>query len=128
MGDRRRDSYHVNAEQIGNVGPDGTVTGNTFSQMWSQTENSVDLPTLAKELEQLQARMQGMACEPGQLAAVGEVAYAVQEAKSGNGPKVMEHLSNAASKAGEWISGVAKDIVVPVATEALKNVLPLGGG
>jgi len=54
--------------------------------------------------------------------AVASVAEAESEARKGNGTGMLEKLA----QAGTWVLGVAKEIGLSLATEALKKSLGLG--
>jgi hypothetical protein len=91
----------------------------TFQQIWNQTQGSVDLQQLARELERLNAALRSEAKEPEHQIAIGAVSAAEAEAKRGNGPKALEYLK----KAGAWAFDVATKIGVNVASGAMKSVL-----
>lgn len=83
--------------------------------------NQVDMLKLSEELEQLRKILKGKAVEPEHDVAVGEIASAKQAAEKGEKNKLIEHLA----KAGKWVYGIAKEIGVSLATEALKKSMNL---
>ena len=114
------DQYNVSG-QAGAVGPQAHAHDITFTQTWSQIENSVDLPKLAEELRQLREVMEKSASEPGHHLAAGAIAAAEESARQNDGPKVVEYLK----AGGKWALGIAEKIGVGVATLALKAALGL---
>ena len=127
-----RDQYNINhvenmamRDQI-NQGKGVIVTGNNahvhdidFSEVWNQQGHELNLPELVNQLAVLREAMVAEAKQSGHYAAVAEVASAEEEAKKGNGPKVLEYLS----KAGQWALDIASKIAVPIASEAIKKSL-----
>jgi hypothetical protein len=111
------DNY--SAGQAGAMGPGAQASNMTFQQIWNQTQGSVDLQQLARELERLNAALRSEAKEPEHQIAIGAVSAAEAEAKRGNGPKALEYLK----KAGAWAFDVATKIGVNVASGAMKSVL-----
>ncbi len=116
-----RDTY--SAGQAGAMGPGSAAQNMTFSQVWNQHSESIDLAKLELELSSLRAAMRAQASEPEHDLALGEVAAAEKEAKNGNGPRALEHLK----KAGKWALDVATKIGVGVATSAIKAGLDVSG-
>ena len=110
MGDR----YEAN--QVGAQGPHAHAHDMTFNQVWNQTKDQIDLPTLAKELNALRNEMQKSAKEAEDFSEIGTVATAEIEAQKGDGPKVLSTLA----KAGKWTLSLAEKIGVGVATAAIK--------
>jgi len=109
------------AGQVGAMGPNASATGNTFKQIWQENEGSLDLNSLASELETLRKAMRLEATYTQHDVAIGEVAAAQTAASLGNGPKTIEHLRNA----GKWTLDIASKIGTGVATAALKSGLGL---
>jgi len=116
MGDR----YEVHG-QAAAVGPNAHVHDVTFSQLWSQASERIDLPVLAEQLEQLRTALRAQARTPDDDQAVAEVGQAELAARSGDGPKVMRHLRNA----GRWAFGIATSIGAAIAAEAIKHAAGL---
>ncbi len=79
----------------------------------------LDLPELAKELEQLRMALRKEATDREHDAAVVAVGDAAEAAKQGNGSEVLDHLK----KAGKWALDVATKIGVSIASDALKKSL-----
>ena len=79
----------------------------------------MDLNGLAAELAQLRAYLRQKAQSVDDDKAIASVAEAKFEAREGNGAGVLEELA----QAGTWVLGIAKDIGVNLATEALKKSL-----
>ncbi len=114
------DQYNVYG-QTGAVGPSAHAHDITFTQLWNQLENKVDLAKLADELGRLREAMDRQAGEPGEKLAAGAVAAAEQSARQKDGPKVVEYLKTA----GKWALSIAEKIGVDVAKEVLKGALGL---
>lgn len=114
-----RDNY--SAGQAGAMGPNSRAENISFQQIWSQDQGSIDLPTLARELQFLRTKLREEATEPSHDVAIGEVASAQTAASEGNGPKALEHLKNA----GKWAFDTSTKIGIGVATAALKTALGL---
>lgn len=108
------DSYH--AGQAGAQGPNAHAHDITFNQIWSQNKNDIDLNQLSDQLSNLRTELGRQASSPEQFAEIGHIANAEIEAKSGNGPKVMEFLS----KVGKWSFDTATALGVAVAANAIK--------
>ena len=112
------DTYNVSG-QAGAVGPNAYAHDMTFTQIKTQAGETIDLPSLAKELSVLRSEMKKKAVEPEEDAAVGAIAEAETEAKNGHAPKVLEYLA----KAGNWALEIATQIGIPVAVAAIKASL-----
>jgi hypothetical protein len=119
MGGFMRDQYIIG--QAGSVGPGSQSQGMQFQQVWNEIQPHTDLEVLAQDLEKLKKRLQGEAETPDQLQAVTDVALAAQEAKVGNGPKILEYLK----KGGVWVLKKAEDIGTKVAVEVIKKAMGL---
>jgi phosphoenolpyruvate carboxylase len=118
MGDQ-----NINYGQAGSIGRQSTGTINNYARGWEQLKEVTDLNTLATELAQLRTALRRKAETVEEDRAVVAVAEAESEAKNGNGPAVFQKLA----VAGNWVLGVAKDIGVKMATEALTKAVGLGG-
>jgi hypothetical protein len=101
--------------QAGVVGDNAHAHDMTFQQVWNQS--SIDLPRLASELKRLRAAMKEAEGKDEQDEAIGAVAAAEKAADRNDGPTALQHLKTA----GQWTLGVAQQIGVPVAIEALKQ-------
>jgi hypothetical protein len=117
MGGIMRDQYIIG--QAGAVGPGAQAQDMQFQQIWSQVQAQVDLEALAQDLNKLRKHLKEEAETPEQLQAVVDVALALQEAKAGNGPKMLEYLK----KSGAWILKKADEIGTKVAVEVIKKTL-----
>jgi hypothetical protein len=87
---------------------------------FQQVQGGIDLPKLAEELGRLRGAMKdksGGTLEQDE--AVGAVANAEKAAAKGDGPAALRYLKSA----GEWTLGIAKDIGVKVASEALSKAI-----
>ncbi|UCG54858.1 MAG: hypothetical protein JSV32_01170 [Dehalococcoidia bacterium] len=104
------------AGQVGAQGPYAHAHDMTFNQIWNQTKDNIDLPTLAKELNTLRDEMQKSAKDAEDYAEIGAIASAEIEAQKGDGPKALSVLA----RAGKWTLSVAEKIGVGVATAAIK--------
>jgi hypothetical protein len=111
------DNY--SAGQVGAMGPNSHATGNTFQQIWQQSQSNIDLRSLAHELETLRTVMRKEATIPEHDIAIGEVAAAQTAAAQGNGAKALEHLKSA----GQWAFDVSTKIGIGVAIAAIKTAL-----
>ncbi|NTU49871.1 MAG: hypothetical protein HGA87_03105 [Desulfobulbaceae bacterium] len=105
------------AGQVGVQGPYGHAHDMTFNQIWSQAKDKIDLPILAKELQDLRTEMQLSATAAEEFAEIGTVAAAEIEAKKGDGSKALSFLA----KTGKWTLAVAEKISVGVAAAAIKT-------
>jgi hypothetical protein len=114
MGDK-----NINYGQAGAMGRHSTGTITNYGQVWQQMKSTVDLDKLAAELVELRAALRQKAQTVEEDKAVAVVAEAESEARKGNGPGALEKLA----RAGSWVLGVAKDIGVSLAAEALKKSL-----
>jgi hypothetical protein len=111
MGDR----YDVRG-QAAAVGPNAHVHDSTFNQLWQQSAEHIDLPTLADELGQLRVALRTAAKTPEDDQIVADIGQAELAAKGGDGPSAIRHLRGA----GKWALGVATSIGVAVAAAAIK--------
>lgn len=105
------------AGQVGAQGPHAHAHDMTFNQIWNQSKEKIDLPTLANELNALRSEMQKSAKGAEDFSEIGNVATAEIEAQKGDGPKALSFLA----KAGKWTLSVAEKIGVGVATAAIKT-------
>jgi hypothetical protein len=115
----QKDSYNISGGQIGAVGPNAHAHDMTFNQIWNQSGESIDLESLASQLETLRAALRKEASEPEHDVALGAVAAAQSAAKKKDGPKTLEYLATA----GKWTLDIATKIGVPIAIEALKRAI-----
>ncbi|MET0268550.1 MAG: hypothetical protein ABW202_23395, partial [Duganella sp.] len=113
------DTYTAN--QVGAQGPNAHAHDMTFKQTLAGTDRTVDLLTLAGELERLRTELATNAKTPEQYVEIGAIAAAEKEAKNGDVEKTHEALS----KAGKWSLGIAEKIGVGLATAVIKNSLGL---
>jgi hypothetical protein len=111
------DQYNVG--QAGAVGPNAHAHDVSFNNVWNRVAENVDLESLAKDLSILRTELLKEAKEPEQYAAIGAVASAETEAKSGNGAKALEYLS----KAGKWTLDTATKVGITVAAAVIKESL-----
>jgi hypothetical protein len=114
------DIYHASG-QVGAVGPNANVHGNTFQQIWSQSAESIDLQGLAPELRTLAEQLKPQVSAPEHRVAIANVEAAADAAASGDGPKALEYLKTA----GAWTWTKANEIGVPVAIAAALKALGL---
>lgn len=111
------DNYTVG--QAGAVGPSSRAENISFSQVWNQLQQSVNLPQLADELSQLRRAMKQEAEEPVTDVAISDVAKAELAAKEGDGPTAIKHLKSA----GKFALDVATKIGVSVAAKAITEAI-----
>jgi hypothetical protein len=114
------DKYSISG-QAGAVGPQAHAHDMTFTQVWNQLDDKVDLARLADELERLRQAMEREATEPSHKLAAGAVAAAEQSARQKDGPKVIEYLKSA----GQWSLRIAEHIGVELTKTVLKGALGL---
>lgn len=117
MGDQ-----NITYGQAGSIGKQSQGAIHNYDQVWAEMKPNTDLADLASELEQLRQMLRQKAQTVEEDKAVASVAEAASEARNGNGPAVLQKLANA----GTWVLGVAKEIGVKIATEALSKSLNLG--
>jgi hypothetical protein len=114
-------------QPAGNPGYHIHVSGDNSRVNVSSTDNSVntvnnssyDLTALAGELTKLREVLLERAQSPEHYAAIGAIASAEVETKSGDVSKVNRALS-ALGSAGHWVLDVSKEIGVSLVTEVLK--------
>jgi hypothetical protein len=106
------DTYNV-AQGVG-VGRNVNMKNVTVNQI--QSESQIDLPVLADQLGKVRAEMKKEATEPEHDVA-GAVAAAEAAAKNGDEKSALEHLKTA----GLWTLGIAVQLGMPVAIDALKK-------
>ncbi len=114
MGDR----YDIHG-QTGAIGPNASVEGSTFNQIWLRDAEHLDLPTLTEELGRLRAALRAMATTPEQDQVVAEVGQAELAARNGNGPGALRHLRTV----GKWALGAATSMGAGVAAAAIKSAI-----
>ena len=116
MGDQ-----NINYGQAGSMGRQSTGAITNYGNVWQGMKDTVNLDALASELSGLRTALRQKAQTAEEDKAVGAVAEAETEARKGNGPGMLAKLA----QAGTWVLGVAKDIGVSLATEALKKSMGL---
>jgi hypothetical protein len=107
------DTYNVN-QGVG-VGRNVKMDNVTVNQIQGQSQ--IDLPTLADQLAKLRTEMKKEATDPEHDVAVGAVAAAESAARNGDEKSALDYLK----AAGKWTLGVAVQIGVPVAIDAIKK-------
>jgi len=117
MGDQ-----NINHGQAGSIGRQSQGVIHNYDRVWAEMKPTTDLAVLAAELEQLRQTLRQKAQTVDEDKAVASVGEAASEARNGNGPAVLQKLASA----GAWVLGVAKEIGVKIATEALSKSLNLG--
>jgi uncharacterized protein YjbI with pentapeptide repeats len=111
------DNYNNNG-QAGAFGSNAHAHDMTFQQV--QNQATLDLPRLAEELADLHTAMKRKTeGTREQDKAIVAVADAEEAASKGDGPTALRHLK----AAGQWTLGVAQQIGVPVAIEAIKRAI-----
>jgi hypothetical protein len=117
MGDQ-----NINYGQAGAMGKQSQGAIHNYDRAWNEIKTSTDLTALAAELEQLRITLRQKAKTVEEDKAIASVGEAESEARNGNGPGVLQKLATA----GTWVLGIAKEIGVKIATEALTKSLNLG--
>ncbi len=110
MGDKYVQNQGIQGRNV-NVG------SATFSQIWKETQPTVDIKKLALELSALHNKLEKTLDDPVKGPEVNAVVNAEKEAKKGNGPKVLFWLA----KTGEWTLDTAKKIAANVVVEVIKK-------
>jgi len=116
MGDQ-----NINTGVAGSIGTGSHGTVHNYDRAWAEIKPATDLTALAAELEQLRQILRQKAQTIEEDRAVAYVGEAESEARKGNGAAVLQKLATA----GTWVLGVAKEIGVKIATEALTKSLNL---
>lgn len=116
----QRDGYQASKSQGFTQGPGAVVTGNKFQQLW-QTAPTNDLSALMSQLFRLQDHLKSRATDSAEYHAIAEISSARAAAAAQDGPKTMEHLSQAATHAGKWLLDQAREIGVDVAAAAISH-------
>ena len=106
---------NVNNGIAGIVG--NSASGNTIN--FTNALNNVDLNQLAAELAQLRTALRKANPDGEHDAEMGKVAEAETAARAGDRKGVLGALA----AAGRWTLGIAKDVGVAVATQALENAM-----
>lgn len=117
MGDQ-----NINYGQAGAVGRNSTGVINNAEGQWEKLKPTTDINALAAELAQLRSSLRQKAQTVEEDKSVVAISEAEVEAKAGNGPGTLQKLATA----GIWALGVAKEIGVKVATEAIEKAAGLG--
>jgi hypothetical protein len=112
------DKYEVRG-QVGAFGPQAQAYN--FTQVWSEKADAIDLPTLARELEQLRAQARTEASSPQHDAEIAALGQAQVAAEDRDGPAALSHLA----KVGRWALSVAEKLGVGVAVIAIKTAVGL---
>jgi len=118
MGDQ-----NINYGQAGSIGRESTGTLVNYASAWDQMKGQTDLQALADDLGKLRSALRQRAQTVDEDQSVAAVGEAESEAKSGRGPELLQKLA----KAGKWALGVAQEIGVKVAVQALQKSMGLGG-
>lgn len=113
------DQYNVSniSGQVGAIGTANNLTGATLSQ--ANTLQSVDLASLAAELDQLKSELKKTATEVEHEFSVANVAAAEAAAKKGDSEGAAKYLK----AAGKWALDTATKIGTQVAVKAIENAL-----
>ncbi|MET8702681.1 hypothetical protein ABZW10_28035 [Kitasatospora sp. NPDC004723] len=108
-----------NYGQTGAVGPNASVSNNTFNQAWALRPQELDLGKLAVDLASLRAAMQTQAQTAEEMISAGDVARAEVEANQGDGQSTLTHLRSA----GRWALEIASRIGTETAILAISHAL-----
>jgi len=114
-------SQYTNYGQAGAMGERASGTINNSQEVWKQIGQGINLAELSVELGELRKSLRAKAETPEHDQALVAVGEAELEASKGNGPRTLEKLA----RAGLWALGIAKEIGVKLATEALSTSLGL---
>jgi len=110
----------ANNSQVGAMGSDSKVEGNTFNQAVSPDARNIDPAKLSEELGALIQAVRDKATSPEEMIMVGKLAEAQVAAKNGDTNKALEALSHTGSN----VLSTAKQIEAHAAQEALTLSLP----
>ncbi len=113
------DQINLTGSQVGAIGDQNVVSGNTFQQLWQQHGSEIDLAQLAEELSRVRAGLQAEAATAEDAAVVGEVAQAEIAARKGDGPGTLERLKTV----GAAVLRKAQEIGTTVLADLLKQTL-----
>jgi len=108
-------------EGQGVIAPHGHVHDLSFSQVWNEAGQGIQLPQLAEELKRLREAMRPRAQAPEEHATIGHLGSAETAARKGDGPRTLEYLS----KAGKWAWDVAAEIGTDLAATAIGKAMGL---
>lgn len=112
------DHFTISGGQNSAVGSRAISTGNSFQQLTVAGE-SVNLESLATELDALRKAMRRMAEEPAEDMSVAEIGQAAEAARDGDEGRVIQHLRSA----GRWALDAASTVGTSLAEAALKSAL-----
>ncbi len=112
---------NINTGQAGNVGSKGHAHDFDQTQYTGGSEGKFDLNSLSNELSTLLPTLASRASTSDQYQSTSEIAKARDAAAGGDHAGTMKSLANA----GKWALGVAQDIGVKLAEDALSSALNL---
>jgi hypothetical protein len=112
--------YLIQNSQIGAVGANAQANNVSLAQRWEES-TTINLPTLATELDQLRDRLRQNATEHAHFLALADVSSAAQAAHAGDKTQTLSYLA----KSGKWVLDTATKVAVPIVTELLKNTMGL---
>lgn len=121
------DEYKIKeVGQAASIGSHNKVSGTHMEQVNEANPLSgVDMPVLARQLEELLAKLKESAADPDQYAALAEVGRAAGSAKDQDQAGTLQHLSalGRIKQAGQWVLAAARDIGVEVAAAVVKSAI-----
>lgn len=111
----------INHGQAGAIGPNASASGNTFQQQVNVVRplDGEEQRRIVEQLSMLVAELKARAEQPGEYAALADVAQAQLEAKNGDRSGVGKSLK----RAGKWVFEVAEKIGVDVVVELIKGAM-----
>lgn len=83
-----------------------------YQELWQKIEPQTDLPQLIADLGNLKNQLKNEASTPEQYDSLAEVARAEEEAKAGNGPRMLMSLQKAGNPASEKAEVLKANVIV----------------
>jgi hypothetical protein len=114
-------SHNYSASGGATVVGQGAGVGGGIQSTYHQSQQSLDLNALVKDLEHLRRKLKTQSSAPEHDIAIGQVAMAEEAARKGDEAGALSALKSA----GIWVLGVAEKIGVNVASQALRVSLGL---
>lgn len=111
------DKNVVTNSNIGFIGSNSIVSGNTFNQTNYSIPENLDYEQLQTELEKLKEELQKSANSPEEFSSLSHVASAEVASQKKDGNTVIKHLKSA----GKWVLDTATTIGVDIVTDLIKN-------
>jgi len=111
------DKNVITNSNVGFIGSNNTVSGNTFNQANYSVPENLDYEQLQIELTKLKEELQKSANTPEDFSSLSQVASAEAASKEKDGNTVVKHLKSA----GKWVLDTATKIGVNLVTDLIKK-------